>query len=92
LTTDLPTLAQRVKELREARGLSQQALAVAAGLSVSMVSLIEQGQREDPRVSTVQALADALGVSLDVLLGKPAPEPSGEKATTKKDTKGRKKG
>jgi transcriptional regulator with XRE-family HTH domain len=72
----LPPLARRLKELREARGLSQMALAVRAGLSLSMVALIEQGQREDPRVSTLRALADALGVSLDELAPSETPPPA----------------
>jgi transcriptional regulator with XRE-family HTH domain len=48
--------------------MSQQSLAVAAGLSVSLVSQIEQGTRSDPRISTTAALAKALGVPLDHLL------------------------
>jgi transcriptional regulator with XRE-family HTH domain len=59
------TIGERLKALRQAAGLSQQALAVAAGLSTSAVFQIEQGQKADPRFSTVAALAKALGVSLD---------------------------
>jgi transcriptional regulator with XRE-family HTH domain len=59
----------RVRRLREARGWSQQALAQAAGLSITVVALIEQGKREDPKLSTVAALARALGVGLDDLAG-----------------------
>lgn len=64
----LPPLAARLKELRVAAGMSQQSLAVAAGLSVSLVSQIEQGSRSDPRISTTTALAKALGVTLDELM------------------------
>jgi len=64
----LPPLAARVKQLRAAAGLSQQSLAVAAGLSVSLVSHLEQGSRSDPRISTTTALARALGVTLDDLM------------------------
>ncbi|HEV2947330.1 MAG TPA: helix-turn-helix transcriptional regulator [Gemmataceae bacterium] len=63
-------LARRVKKLREAAGLSQQALAVKAGLSVSVVSQVEQGKKADPRMSTVLAIAEALGVTCDSLTGK----------------------
>lgn len=62
------TLAGRLKALRAEAKLSQQALAVRAGLSLSVVSQIEQGRKEDPRVSTARALADALGASLDDLI------------------------
>ena len=69
-------LADRVKQLREAAGMSQQALAVSAGLSISVITQLEQGQKADPRISTVAALAQALGVTVDELLReeeKPAP-------------------
>jgi transcriptional regulator with XRE-family HTH domain len=64
----LPPLARRLKQLREAAGMSQQSLAVAAGLSVGMVSQIEQGRRENPRVATLTVLADVLGITLDDLM------------------------
>jgi transcriptional regulator with XRE-family HTH domain len=44
-------------------------LAVRAGLSLSVVSQIEQGSIPDPRVSTLLKLAAALGVTLDELAG-----------------------
>ena len=57
----LPTIATQLRELRETAGMSQQSLAVAAGLSVSVVSQIEQGARADPRISTVsQVLSRAV--------------------------------
>jgi transcriptional regulator with XRE-family HTH domain len=70
VTQELAPIARRLKELREIAGMSQQSLAVSAGLSVSLVSQIERGSRVDPRVSTITALATALGVSLDELVGR----------------------
>jgi transcriptional regulator with XRE-family HTH domain len=67
MANGLPLLSRRIKQLREAAGLSQQSLAVAAGLSMSVVSQLEQGAKIDPRVSTVSAIAKALGVSIDDL-------------------------
>jgi transcriptional regulator with XRE-family HTH domain len=61
-------LAARLRQLREARKLTQQALATAAGLSVSQITHIEQGRTTDPRMSTLRALAKALVVSLDELI------------------------
>lgn len=52
----------RLKELREAAGLSQAALAEAAGLNRFGVAKLEQGVRE-PGWSTVLALAAALTVT-----------------------------
>jgi transcriptional regulator with XRE-family HTH domain len=56
---------ERLRELREAAGLSQEALARAADVSTSTVSKLEQ-RAADPSWSTVQALAKALGVSVTV--------------------------
>lgn len=60
-------LAKGIKSLRERAGLSQQALAIAAGLSISVLSKLEQGTNENPRVNTVRALAKALGVAMEDL-------------------------
>jgi DNA-binding XRE family transcriptional regulator len=65
------TLARRLRNLREAKDLTRQALATAAGLSMSVVAAIEQGRIPDPRSSTLRALATALGVTLDELLPPP---------------------
>jgi transcriptional regulator with XRE-family HTH domain len=70
-------LAKRIKQLREGAGLSQQALATAAGLSISVVTQLEQGNRSDPRVSTAAALASALGVTMDEMLAGAADEEAG---------------
>jgi DNA-binding XRE family transcriptional regulator len=67
-----PLIATRVKKLREAAGLSQEDLAGKARLSLSAICKIEQGKKPDPRVSTVQALAAALGVDCTALLGEVA--------------------
>jgi transcriptional regulator with XRE-family HTH domain len=52
-----PFIAKRLRKLRIAAGLSQQDLAVNAGLSLSVVGQAEHGRKSDPRVSTVRALA-----------------------------------
>jgi transcriptional regulator with XRE-family HTH domain len=70
VTQELAPIARRLKALREIAGMSQQSLAVSAGLSVSLVSQIERGSRVDPRMSTITALAGALGVTLDELVGR----------------------
>ena len=51
----------RLKTLREAAGMSQEALARCAGISTSAVSKLEQ-KKVEPTWPTVQALARALGV------------------------------
>lgn len=53
---------RRVRLLRVARGMSQDALANAAGLHRTYVSSLERGQR-NVGIDNVYALADALGVA-----------------------------
>jgi len=53
--------------LRRLRGeRSQQAVAVAAGMTLGNYHLIESGKRE-PKAETLLRLADALGVTIDEL-------------------------
>ncbi|HYT92782.1 MAG TPA: helix-turn-helix transcriptional regulator [Gemmataceae bacterium] len=67
--------AGRLKELREAAGLTQQQLAQRAGLHKLSVAKLEQGLRE-PSWATVQALAAALGVDCQAFQETPAPRPA----------------
>lgn len=69
LVGELMPLRDRLRRLRTAAGLTQQQLAVKAGLSVSVVVHLEGGRIPDPRMSTLKALAKALGVGLDELAG-----------------------
>jgi transcriptional regulator with XRE-family HTH domain len=75
MTDHLPPIAKHLRSARDDAGLSQQQLAMAAGLSVSVVCQVEQGKTPDPRISTVVRLADALSVSVDSLLGRRRPRP-----------------
>jgi len=61
----------RLKELRQAAGLTQSRLAELAGLSKNGIAQLEQGSR-DPAWATVFALAQALRVSTDAFTQKPA--------------------
>jgi len=55
---------QRLKELREARGLTGQQLAEAAGCHMMTISKLERGTQE-PAWPLVLALCKALGVSCE---------------------------
>src|SRR5687768_10349208 len=54
---------ERLRRLRVAAGLSQEALAERAGLSAQAIGALETGKRRRPYPHTVAALADALGLS-----------------------------
>jgi transcriptional regulator with XRE-family HTH domain len=56
-------LAAVLRRLREARGLSQEATAQAAGISLNSYSRIETGQAS-PTWPTVRQIATALDVSM----------------------------
>jgi transcriptional regulator with XRE-family HTH domain len=56
-------LGRVIASLRERRGLSQEALAEAAGITQSTLSRMERGQAQ-PDAYTLRRLAEALGVSV----------------------------
>jgi transcriptional regulator with XRE-family HTH domain len=64
-------IAERVRELRAAKGLSLEALAAHSGVSRSMISLIERGE-SSPTAVVLEKLATALGVMLASLFDTPA--------------------
>ena len=55
----------RLRRLRRAAGLSQDALASHAGLSVDAVAALERGRRAMPRPDTLVRLADALALDAE---------------------------
>lgn len=62
-------LGDRLRALRKVRGITQQQLAGAAGLSISALARLEHGEDPNPRLATLQALAKALGVKVADLIG-----------------------
>lgn len=67
-------IAQRVRDLRAARGLSLDALAVHCGISRSMISLIERCE-SSPTAVLLEKLATGLDVPLASLFDAPQPTP-----------------
>jgi len=65
-------IAQRVRELRAARGLSLESLAAQSGVSRSMLSLIERGQSSATAV-LLEKVATGLDVALAALFDDPRP-------------------
>jgi transcriptional regulator with XRE-family HTH domain len=61
---DTTTFGLKLRELRNAAGLTQQQLADKAGLALRTVSGLEQG-RYEPMFLTAAALCKALGVPVD---------------------------
>jgi transcriptional regulator with XRE-family HTH domain len=57
------SLAERIVRFRVQAGLSQEQLAVAAGVSAQAISDIERGITLHPRAGTIHRVADGLGPS-----------------------------
>lgn len=69
----LEAFTARLRATRIRVGLTQSELAERARLSVTMVQNLERpSYASNPRLSTLLALAEALGVSLDDLLDAPS--------------------
>ena len=61
-----PALGKAIRQLREKRGATQEALAYEAGVTTGTLSLIERGQ-SNPAWGTVKGIAKALGVTMGEL-------------------------
>ena len=75
LVAEEVTFAQRLKELRKEKDLTQYKLAEELGFSRGLIGNYELGTRE-PDHTTTKILADFFGVSIDYLLAVPMEEPT----------------
>lgn len=74
------TIGQRIKEARKNAGLTQRELAEKSGTATGTIQQYEREVRQ-PRLEQLQAIAAALGVSVNQLL----PEPTEEERATVAD-------
>jgi transcriptional regulator with XRE-family HTH domain len=58
-----PALGKAIRQLREERGMTQEALAQEAGVTVGHMSMIERGH-SNPTWATAKAVAAAMNVSI----------------------------
>jgi transcriptional regulator with XRE-family HTH domain len=58
-----PALGKAIRQLREKRGATQEAVAHDAGITVATLGVIERGL-SNPTWATVKGIAAALGVSM----------------------------
>lgn len=58
-----PALGKAIRQLRDKSGMTQEALAHAAGVTVGHLSMIERGH-SNPTWATVKAIAAALEASM----------------------------
>ncbi|MEK7655314.1 MAG: helix-turn-helix transcriptional regulator [Patescibacteria group bacterium] len=61
-------LANNIKKLREAKGLSQEKLARLADIANNTLIKMESGENQNPTLVTLKKVAKAFGVSVDDLI------------------------
>lgn len=62
----------RIRELRESKGITQEALAELSGVSRATIWALESGQDKVTTTKTLIKIAEALGVRLDDLYFSPS--------------------
>jgi len=63
------TTGERLRAIRNLRGLTQDKLAELSGVTQANISDIETGDVKSPTGETIVKLAEALGITTDHLLG-----------------------
>ena len=61
-------LANNIKKLREAKGLSQEKFARLADIANNTLIKMESGENQNPTLDTLKKVAKAFGVSVDDLI------------------------
>jgi len=61
-------LSDNIKKIRKKKGLSQDKLAKLADVTHTTLIKIESGVNDNPTIKTLMKIANALEVSIDVLL------------------------
>lgn len=68
MTKNLLPIAKNIKKYRNKLGVSQDKLSKLANVTLHTLTKIESGATSDPRIETVNRIANALGVTLDDLM------------------------
>ena len=72
---NISPLGFKVRNIRRSKGLSQQALADASGVSISIIGKLERGFKQDVNSQTLQRLASGLGCTATRLVNPPKNRP-----------------
>ena len=70
----LASLLRRLRELRDANDLTQEAFAELAGINYKYYQEVEGGRKKELRFSTLEKFAAAYGIELWELLAPPPPK------------------
>ena len=63
-----PNVGQRIKELRGRKKISQKTILEKTGLKQSYLANVETGRIKLPLITNLRKIADALGISIEVLV------------------------
>lgn len=69
MSTDSQTLGERIAAIRQRNRLTQTELARRCGVHSQRINQLEHDKIKDPHLSTVRALALALGCTVAELIG-----------------------
>ena len=70
----LASLLRRLRELRDAHGLTQEAFAELAGMNYKYYQAVEAGRKRELRLSTLEKLAAPYGIEVWELLAPQMPK------------------
>jgi putative transcriptional regulator len=68
MSKDQLGIGKIIRKYRREKGMSQEALARAADLSLPTIVKIESGKTPNPTINTIKRIAAVLGASVDELL------------------------
>jgi transcriptional regulator with XRE-family HTH domain len=68
MSNEKSIIGENIKKYRKKIGISQDILSKKANLAFHTIAKIEAGATPNPTIDTVKKIADALGVSLDILM------------------------
>lgn len=71
----MPFPHQKLRERREALGLTRKELAAKVGMNPRLLDGLEQGSRDNPTMDTIRLLCKALDVTCDFFFVDDAPIP-----------------
>ena len=61
------TLFRKIKDARQAKGMTQEELSIASGVSRATIIGLENGKITNTKTETLRKLASALNITMDVL-------------------------
>lgn len=66
---NINALSEKLKLVRDKRGMTQLSLSVMSGIDQGVISMLESGKNKNPKIITLQSLAEVLEVTISYLIG-----------------------